>query len=270
MAKRLTNKPNTMNNIFNIKRFGKLLKQQYHLSKKSATLSLLSLFIGYTLITLFTLMADRHFDAIQWVPLFIILCGGVALPFAAYAFPAFRNKGLTFDFILLPCSLIEKFTLNLIVRILSPWLILPLVFYVSSHLASELVLWFSPDRFIESFSFTTILQEIGSEKLPFILTLTILIALIAQSVLFAGGAVFGKKPLIKTLVILGATTAVVIFYFFSIIEWAELFKNGRVPWLIIFDNKESTAKALVVGIEIFVLITTWAYAFFRVKEKQIA
>ncbi len=258
-----------MNTIFSIKRFGKLIKQQYHLSKKNASLTLISLFIGYTLIILFTLMSDRHFTASSWIPLFILLCAGVAIPFAAYAFPAFRRKDLTFEFLLLPCSVTEKFVLNILVRILSPWLLLPFIFYVSSHLASELVLWFSPDRFLEPFAFTTIIKEIGTKELPFFLTLIILIILIIQSVLFAGGAVFGKKPLIKTLVVIGACTALVFFYFFSIIEWAEVFKNGRVPWIAIFDNKESTLKALVIGVEVFVLITTWAYAFFRVKEKQI-
>ncbi|TRX71701.1 hypothetical protein [Carboxylicivirga sp. M1479] len=259
-----------MNHIFNINRFGKLIKQQYHLSKKTAALTLSSLFIVYTSISLLVILADRHFRADHWIPMFIIFTAGVAIPFAAYGFPSFRSKDKTFDFILLPCSVTEKFTLNIIIRILAPGLILPALFYVSANLAAELALWLSPDRFLEPFRFSILYKHIDSDQFLYFATAIILLVTIIQSLLFAGASVFSKRPLIKTLVIFGITTAIVIFYFYVIIEVADLYKGNKQPWFTDLNIKETTAALLLICIELFVLISTWAYAFFRVKEKQIA
>jgi len=258
-----------MNNTFNINRFGKLVKQQYQLSGKSLALTLSSIFIGYTLILLIFTFNNSHISSIEWLPFFIILNTGIALPFAAYAFPAFRSKEKTFDYLLLPCSITEKFTFNIIVRIIAPWIVLPIIFYVSSRLATELALWYHPYTNIEAFSLSTILGQIDHDKLGIALTSIVLTALIHQSVLFAGATVFKKQPLIKTLVVLGITAGIVIFYFYTIIEWAEIYKDGRMPWFVVFENKE-TAVNYLIGLEIVLLITTWAYAFFKVKEKEIA
>ncbi|MCG8579515.1 MAG: hypothetical protein MI866_06350 [Bacteroidales bacterium] len=258
-----------MNNTFNINRFNRLIKQQYQISGKSSALALLSILIGYTLILLTFTFNDSNIEAIEWLPFFIMLNGAIALPFAAYAFPSFRNKEKTFDYLLLPCSTTEKFTFNILVRIFLPWLILPVIFYFSSHIATELSLWFNPDYTIESFQLSAIFEEVNTEQFTLILSAIILMALITQSLLFTGATAFKKQPLIKTLVIIGATIAVVIFYFYIIIEWAEVYDNGRVPWIAIFSNKESTGYYLV-ALEIIGLITTWAYAFFKVKEKEIA
>ncbi|WP_430814399.1 hypothetical protein [Carboxylicivirga sp. RSCT41] len=258
-----------MNNTFNINRFNRLIKQQYQISGKNSALALLSILIGYTLILLTFTFNKYNIEAIEWLPFFIMLNGAIALPFAAYAFPAFRSKEKTFDYLLIPCSTTEKFIFNIMVRIVLPWIILPVIFYISSHIATELSLWFNPDYYIESFRLSAIFEEVNTEQFSIILTAMILMALIAQSLLFAGATVFKKQPLIKTLVIIGATIAFVIFYFYIIIEWVEVYDSGRMPWVATFENKDSTGYYLV-ALEIIGLTTTWAYAFFRVKEKEIA
>jgi len=62
---------------------------------------------------------------------------------------------------------------------------------------------------------------------------------------------------------------VVAFYLYIIIEWAEIYKGGRMPWFALQDSKDS-APYFLIGLETALLITTWAYAFFKVKEKEIA
>ncbi|WP_289053315.1 hypothetical protein [Carboxylicivirga marina] len=258
-----------MNNIFNINRFGKLIKQQYQLSGKNLVLALSSIFIVYTAILLLFTFNNSSIETLEWLPFFIILNTVIALPFAAYAFPAFRTKEKTFDYLLLPCSVTEKFTLNIIIRILAPWIVLPTIFYISSHLASELAQWHNPALKIESFSLSTILGQINHDDLRIAIPSIILSALIHQSVLFAGATVFKKQPLIKTLVAIGIVASVIIFYFYIIIEWADIYQNGKMPWFAIIENKESAIHCLL-GLEIVLLTTTWAYAFFKVKEKEIA
>ncbi|MBR8536815.1 hypothetical protein KDU71_14670 [Carboxylicivirga sediminis] len=258
-----------MNNTFNINRFGKLLKQQYQLAGKTLALALASIFIGYTLILLIFTFNNAYIATMEWLPFFIILNSAIALPFAAYAFPAFRSKEKTFDFLLLPCSVTEKFTLNLIIRIIAPWIVLPVIFYISSRLATELALWYFPQSNIEGFRLWAIFSQIDHDDLFFAIVSIILTGLIHQSVLFTGATVFRKQPLIKTLLILGAVAGIIIFYFYIIIGWVEIYKNGRIPWFAVFENNENTVYYLI-GVEIALLITTLAYAFYRVKEKEIA
>jgi hypothetical protein len=258
-----------MNNTFNIYRFCKLIKQQYQLSGKNSALALLSILFGYTIILMIFTFNNSQIRAIEWFPFFIVLNGGLALPFAAYAFPAFRSKEKTFDYLLTPCSITEKFTFNVIVRILLPWIILPVIFYISSRIAAELSLWYHPNYSIETFQLSSLVENVNSKQSSLILTVAFLMHIIVQSVFFAGATVFKKNPLIKTLVAIGVTMVVTIFYFYIIIEWTEIYKNGRMPWIGIFGNKESTGYYLV-ALEIIGLITTLAYAFFKVKEKEIA
>jgi hypothetical protein len=257
-----------MNNTFNIKRFGKLIRQQYQLSGKNTALAILSIFIVYTLILMSFTYKNSHIRAVEWIPFFFMLNLGVALPFAGYAFPAFRSKEKTFDYLLIPCSLTEKFTLNLIIRLLLPWVILPIIFYISAHLAAELALWYAPGRSIAAFSPIKLMEHLESDRARAMITVIVLMVLISQSILFAGATVFKQKPLIKTLVTLGITAAVVILYFYVIIEVADTFKTGKMPWVAKIENKE-TALNFLIGLELVLLTTTWAYAFFKVKEKEL-
>ncbi len=258
-----------MNNTFNINRFGKLIKQQYQLSGKSLGLALASIFIGYSIILLFFTFKNISISAFDWVPYFLSLNVIIAVPFAAYAFPAFRSKVKTFDYLLLPSSVAEKFTFNVIVRIIAPWIILPVIFYVSAHVAAELALWYNPQASIEAFSLSTLFKAVESDQDNSLLFISvILLGIINQSVLFTGAAVFKKHPLVKTLVTIGITAVIIFFYFYIIIEWAEIFKSGRMPWFTSIESTDTTTYYLI-GLELILLITTLAFAFFKVKEKEI-
>lgn len=258
-----------MNYTFNINRFGKLIRQQYQLSGKTMGLAILSIFVVYTLILMTFTFNEPRIRSDEWIPFFITFTLAIAFPFAAYAFPAFRSKEKTFDYLLTPCSITEKFSFNVLIRIFIPWLVLPIVFYISSRMASELALWRYPDYNIENFNLSVIFDQLPDKHLGLIITSSVLMILITQSVLFSGATIFKKHPLIKTLVTLGATAAVIFFYFYIIIEWFGIYDNGRVPWLANFNN-EVSAGYFLVALELLVLTTTWAYAFFKVKEKEIA
>ncbi len=258
-----------MNNTFNINRFVKLAQQQYQLSGKTMGLALASIFVGYTLILLIFTTNNSYITTMEWMPFFIILNMAIALPFAAYAFPAFRSKEKTFDYLLLPCSVMEKFTFNVLVRIIAPWLVLPFIFYISSGLATELAQWYDPNVSIMPYSLSGIMEKFDGREDTLLITSAVLSVLIHQSVLFAGATFFKKHPLIKTLVTLGIASAIVIFYFYILFDWMGIIENNRVPWIAEHSNNTNGAY-IAIGVELVVLITTLAYAFFKVKEKEIA
>lgn len=257
-----------MNNTFSLNRFTKLFQQQYQLSGKSLMLAIASIFIGYTAVLLVFTFNNSHISNVEWIPFFVILNGMIALSFAAYAFPAFRSKEKTFDYLLLPGSVMEKFTFNVLVRIIAPWIVLPVIFYISSRLATELALWYYPSSSIESVNLFGLLEQIDGRKTHLLTTTTVLTVLLHQSVLFAGATVFVKQPLIKTLVSLGIAAAITMLYFYLITTWAGVFENNRMPWLAKYSNNTNGVYIAIV-IESLLLITTWAYAFFKVKEKEI-
>ncbi len=119
----------TMNNIFNIKRFGAVLRRDFATSwlinaiYLGAIILILILFHGITGSE--EMRASIHFHNIEGILTFASILVAISCVFInAYTYKAIDKANTRLDFIMLPASTLEKMTSKLIFSWLIPWTML--------------------------------------------------------------------------------------------------------------------------------------------------
>ncbi|MFA8449876.1 MAG: hypothetical protein ACEPOW_04210 [Bacteroidales bacterium] len=191
-----------------------------------------------------------------------------------WAFPDFRSKERTQNFILLPNSVFEKWVFEFILRIVVFSILYVFLLtigmnigqYVYSIFASQEVtflnFWFPFEALSYSFSI-----DVYGEPNIYILSLVAGIAL--SSIMLTGASFFQKYPIIKSVAsiyifqtVLGLATVLIGLLFYS--RFDHLMRNlgADITWEAI------GIKWIVYGFLIFTFIVFHTATYFQLKEKS--
>lgn len=278
-----------MNNTFNIRRFGLLLKKDFQENWKRYSLQCLTMF--GIMLTVFLIIAMPEYDnnysnyvnevntnlLVASIFLFFIL----GLLFASSMMEPMKNKTKRISYLLNPCSSFEKF--------FSRWLIITIGFIIMFFA----VLWLSdlirvaicslrfPALNVKLLDLSKLVYTgpeewyYGSEFLLgncHLLMLGLSIYFFTQSLLVLGSTLWEKATFIKTF----SAAIVISLLYILICRWTILIFYGNFNEFGYMMNtfqfnqvNETKVMALVTYAFFFFAVLNWAISYFRFKESEI-
>lgn len=194
--------------------------------------------------------------------------------FVGTAFPALTDQIKKSTYLLLPGSILEKFMVQFIIRIV---IFIPLalfLFWVVTHLAKASLVpiplfGFYPDTQIDDFHFWNLFNEHINNRDRLIISLSFFSI---TSFLFAGSAYFKRFALVKTLIVLGSLIGAVCLLFVLL---SHIFFPGVTYGFDIEIPLYNVWKDMV-NIQLYLYLVggiSWLFflplSYFKLKEKEV-
>lgn len=258
-----------MNNIINFNRFGLLVKRELIFKKSFLLTSLLGVMIAMFGITLIAISTDRNYrywNDESYAVLFIILFSVFGILYSGTSFPYFRNKKRSLDYLLVPNSTIEKYSFEVLFRIILFIVIYPVLFWITANLAAFTINSITTVNYDIVYKFWSPLKLLidGVEMTEGVFAILSLIVFLI-SIPFTGAAYFSKNPLFKTAIFLAVLIGSSLFYGW-ILDQIINFTSSHG-----FDPEMSPETGLIL-LSVFIWISTLVLhtsAFYRLKEKEV-
>jgi len=260
------------NTLFSFQRFLLLGKQTFIINKKMIGISLAG-FAGLMFFVLFTVQSAANFqnwDNHDAMVTFFFLFLQFGFIYNCLSFPSFRTKEKSMAYLMLPATVSEKFTFELLTRIVLYILLMPLLFWMVANLEGVIIHYFIPDLQNYKFSFIAFVSDMIRENkmtgwVTFAILQGILFVFIAS---FTGASHFSKSPLLKTGFAFTLIIAGYGLYSFLLVKGLNLEAfhpaNNRVLFI---KNEVDGIAALSVGAAIINLcLITMAY--YKLKERE--
>ena len=273
-----------MNNIFNIKRFGFVLRKDFLENRKQYALLFLTMLGIMAVVTIQTSWRYGRYNPPDYMSLNIELLGFLSLAFfaggvlfAATFMKPMNSKLKRISYLISPSSDFEKY--------LSRWLIVTvgyiLAFFAAMWIADALrVAVISarfPDASVKFLDLSRLYYPTDDYRSPdymvpkTVFTIMICAYLFFQSLLILGATFWEKSTFVKTFTAIAVITVV----YFMVCRWAVLIfyedVNGFGNVLASFtkwENLKVFSRTASVILPVFTL-TNWALAYFRLRESEI-
>jgi len=264
------------NKYFSPTRFAYLLRNDLLINQKSYLFTIVGMSIAVYALSYFEMITTKHFSNSHYSGLFFFYFMGIGV-FIGSSFPALTDQIKTSNYLLTPGSILEKFMVQFLIRIV---IFIPLaltIFWIATHLAKASMIpnpaiGFDPAAQIQDFHFWNLFNDHinNMDRLIYILSYFSI-----ASILFAGSAYFRRFALVKTLIINGFMVGAVILWFIflsHIFYQADTFSNNGIHIRLLeykisanLDNKQ-LAGYLLGGL-------SWLFflplAYFKLKEKEV-
>lgn len=259
-----------INQNFNIQRFIRYSVNNFRQYGNLYLTFIVGLFFGLLLFTSLSMYNEHVWNNNDWQRIFITSAIFVGVMVIGTSFPYLRKKERTMNFLMLPASNLEKYSFEVLLRMVALSIVFPIVLNVTSILAIHLVdyahylLGSHGEAFsCESLSFAKVLDA----RKPGITTLLFGSAFFGFSLPFAGSVVFTKRPFIMTLVFVAGVIAVGVGYMYILMEKIHI----KRPIIADFLEWMGEEKGMAFLFWLIVLLSVWVltYAFFKLKEKEV-
>ena len=154
------------NNVFSLQRFLMLIKQSFRINKKTIGISLAG--ISGTLFILLMLFQKidnfEYWTNENYFDVFLVFFFALGIIYTSLSFPAFRSKEKSMVYLTLPINAFEKYTFELVTRIVAFILFMPLLFWVIANIEGSIVHYYTPKLINYKFSFSQALAELNNSK----------------------------------------------------------------------------------------------------------
>lgn len=261
-------------NTFNIKRFLMLFKQHYiHNSKMLVYASVAYIGVIFILLTIVQMSNDREPHNLDMFNGF--LTGFVSvfgILYAGYAFPAFRSKESTINYLMVPASGLEKFLFELLSRLSVILFLLPFFFWMTFHFQGYFFNLFTATEF-QSIGFNQVLDvnipEDMKDMIFWFFTLIISIVMLGFVLPFTGASMFSKQPLVKTLF---AIAVIVIFYagfIYIAVEPLGIKEYNPNEKMWLFPNTGKDAIKYFGSAAVLTNLVMLFVAYRKLKEREV-
>jgi hypothetical protein len=252
-----------------------MLFKQHYIQNNKMLLYATVAYIGviFILLTTVHLGNDREPHDLEIFGTFLIAFVSVfGVLYAGHSFPAFRGKESAIHYLTVPASALEKFLFEFLSRLSIVFILLPALFWITFHFQGYFFNLFSPIEF-QNIGFGQLLDFELPEQIrdqPFwLFTVIISLVLLAFVLPFAGGAIFSKQPLVKTLF---AVAIIVIFYAVCIYVGLETLGVGDYEpndslWL--FPHNLYAAMRFFGSAAVFTNVVMLFVAYRKLKEREV-
>ena len=260
------------NNIFSSKRFVLLCRQHVFHHTEFLLLST----VAYIGVIFIVLSISQIGNGLQPHDLnifqgFLIGCVSVfGILYAGHAFPAFRSKESTIDYLMVPASALEKFVFEFIGRIGIMILMLPLLYWATFHLQGYFFAIFIDGKFQPIGLQYLVKIDVPEAEYRFVIyTLIIAGMLLAFVLAFTGAAMFNKQPLVKSLFAVAVVVMFFMGYSYIVLEHIGVgrYNPPETMFLIPFDDikvLQLISIALIITIVVMLFV-----AFRKLKEREV-
>ena len=260
------------NNSFSFQRLMLLGKQSLIINKKMIGISLAG-FAGFLFIFLVITQYMSNpgiWDYKEYTVIFTCLFFSCGIIYSSFSFPAFRSKEKSMAYLMLPVSVAEKFTFELLTRIVAFIILMPLLYWVEANLAGALVHHFRPEFAHYKFSFIEAYYNIVKDgKFEFwALVLTIQGILFVFIAPFAGASYFSKSPLLKTMFTFTLIIAGYGLFVYLLVKGLYLEGIHPAGERVLFINSQDGALVFTAVMATAINLCLLAIAWFRLKERE--
>jgi len=260
------------NNSFSIQRLVLLCKQSMIIYKKpiGITLAGFSAIIFIALIVMQSAANFRNWDNEDSTAAFIFLFFQFGFIYTCLSFPAFRSKEKSMVYLMLPASVSEKYTFELLTRIVLYIVLMPLLFWLVANIEGIIVHSFIPELANYKFSFRDgFLAIVKNGKFEFwALILTIQGILFVFIAPFTGASHFSKSPLLKTVFTFLSIIAGYGFFVFLLVKGLGLEHIHSMNNRVLFMNNTDSALVFLGILSTLINLSLLSIAFFKLKEKE--
>jgi hypothetical protein len=190
---------------------------------------------------------------------------------AGHAFPAFRAKESTVNYLMVPASALEKFVLEFVNRICITILVLPLLYWITFHLQGYFFNIFSDEAFQPvglKHLVSLDMPEPGADSFLIygLVTAAILLALVLA---FTGAAMFNKQPLVKSLFAVALIVMGFTGYSYIVLEHLNVGRYNPPDTMVLLPMKE---RDVLLFLSIMIMLTNVVMlfvAFRKLKEREV-
>ena len=262
------------NNSFSFQRLVLLSRQSMIIYKKPIGIALagFSAIIFIALILMQSAANFRNWDNGDSMAAFIFLFLQFGFIYTCLSFPAFRSKEKSMVYLMLPASVSEKYTFELLTRIVLYIVLMPLLFWLVANIEGIVVHSFMPELTNYKFSFRDgFLAIVKNGKFEFWALIStiqgILFVFIAP---FTGASHFSKSPMLKTIFTFLSIIASYGFFVFLLVKGLGLEHIHTVNHRVLFMDLNNSDDALIfLGIlSTAINVSLLSIAYFRLKEKE--
>ena len=259
------------NNSFSFQRLVLLSRQSMIIYKKPIGIALagFSAIIFIALILMQSAANFRNWDNGDSMAAFIFLFLQFGFIYTCLSFPAFRSKEKSMVYLMLPASVSEKYTFELLTRIVLYIVLMPLLFWLVANIEGIVVHSFMPELTNYKFSFRDgFLAIVKNGKFEFwALILTIQGILFVFIAPFTGASHFSKSPMLKTIFTFLSIIAAYGFFVFLLVKGLGLDHIHSINNKILFLTKDNALMFLGI-LSTLINLSLLSIAYFRLKEKE--
>ncbi len=195
--------------------------------------------------------------------LFAFFAGG--LIWCGQAFPGFRSKEKSMDYLLTPASLSEKFIFEFINRILIYIIVFPIIYWIFTNLVAGIFHVYYPDYQNYKFGFEWFFSKMNSREITLVLSLSLLMFTLP----FTGATYFKKMPLLKTIIVVFLLIGIYFGIGYMLVEVLDIQDYSKANKRVLFIKSEEGAKLAGIWAVWIAHSTLLTISYFKVKEKEV-
>lgn len=264
------------NQIFSLKRFINLIKSDLLINYKKYALMVLVMSVAgfvfmYINMPKHSYAGAQTYGVNRYFPITLTFAIFALGAWIGSSFPAFNNKNTKRSYLMTPASTFEKYSAQILGRIIISTLIFLIILWIDARFARFTIIQTAKENIpdIEKFSYSAILERIKTDKFTFVATPVMSLSL--SAFLFSVRIYFNKQGLLKTLVTLAIVlfSLYMLFAIFTKIFYPEynFFEVHATDYWITDKLKNSEVVAIVVFALSGLLLPV--LGFFKLKEKEL-
>ena len=269
-----------MNEVFDINRFGKLLRYDFRVNRWEYLLLLPISILALWLVMFFAVgnISGWIFEERKYIPIYIMGYLVLGIFLNSKSFGGLKTRLSATSYLTLPASAFEKFLLHWFLRIALFSLLYPLVFYVGVNsfksifeVAGEIYLDYKGSTAAVSeiipFKFNMVSPDTGRLFGNFAFYFGPVFAL---TLVQLGSIAFGKWNLVKTLLVLVGLMGLLYLVANFIVTFKGGFEEIRPNFYL--DGFPDHITFLEIGLMAFMVISLlvcWTAIFIKLKEREV-
>lgn len=209
---------------------------------------------------------ERSFSNNYHIPVFLFAFFGGCLIWCGQAFPGFRSKEKSMDYLMTPASSFEKFLFEFINRILLFLILFPIIYWAVTNVVTGIFHHYIPEYINYKFVYGDL---IGSNLSNRELTLAASLGFLMFTLPFTVATYFQKMPLLKTILIVALLVGIYFGIGFILFKGLHIqeyrLANGRLLFMYnAEDGKLAGIFAAILGNIVILVI-----GYFKIKEKEV-
>lgn len=260
-----------ISNHISISRISLLYKQFIFLSGKQILIVLGStagLITGFHAFMYFlnrnAMGKTKIFDSYH-ITVFLFAFFAGCLIWCGQAFPGFRSKEKSMDYLMTPASSSEKFLFEFINRILIYIIVFPIIYWIFTNLVTGIFHMYYPDYQNYKFGFEWLYSKMNSREITLVLSLSLLMFTLP----FTGATYFKNMPLLKTIIVVFILVGIYFGIGFMLVEVLDIQDYSKANKRVLFIKSEEGAKLAGIWAVWIAHATLLTISYFRVKEKEV-
>lgn len=210
---------------------------------------------------------ERMIQNYYHAPVFLFAFFGGCLIWCGLAFPSFRSREKSMDYLMTPASTFEKFLFEFINRILLYLILFPIIYWTVTNLVTGIFHHYNAEYINYKFGYGDLIDSAKWSTRE--LALAGSLGFLMFTLPFTGATYFQILPLLKTILIVALLVGIyfgISFLLFKGLHIQEYrLANGRLLFMYNADDGKLAGICAAILGNLVIL----AIGFFKIKEKEV-